>query len=755
MSVINCIRNEEGLSIFTDGAVYDHDGVVVGIISKILLLPHAPAAVSFRGMSSLLPKLSAIACRCLTFEALLTAVQVNAQMICVDSEVMLAGYSRTRGVFEIYLLPGHDNYASVGFPALVLTRMAHNCFLPGPNPEIAKQIGWDLPTMEAFDADRDGINLMECQRRDRQRYGYCVGGFIQRTDITRIGIKSRIVKWWPDEVGRHIEPDRCDLKKRGQLKYLETTSAIPYAATGQLWGIIAGVPDAMKAAVQAAKTGMQTPLPGELAQNIIPKQNKNIAFQQKPIGGVAGAIIGAPSRGASAIHSFFNFLGYRASIEAQAYRQAAKEGLKPTDDAFWQRRGAVADRPTPEMMNDAIEDGYKLTYISELGTVGKALSTFVKSSKVGQLIMPFTHIPLKILESAIQGTPAAFLDGDTCAALAGKSGAVKQDKAIARMVAGSAVGVWAVNMTLNDRLTGYGPTDQKERAQWLATGHQPYSVRIGDEWISFNRFGSLGTMLGLYSNLAEIIPHMEKDNSTLYQAIGMAVHTTGRLMEDEVGMQGLAGLMEAIEDPGRKGARYVSNFAGSLLPYSSFQRQTASAMDPYMRETKSVVDGLRYYVPGLRQGLNPKRDWLGAPIANAGYGGDLAVPGASSIIQHRDAVADSIAQEMATLDLHPAPPQARIKGVALPPKLYDTYQATAGPLLRQTLQSYINVPGWHDIPISARQDAFRSAIRISRGMAGSAMQMAHPELIQQGVADRLARINGVKPTKLQDTAAQP
>jgi hypothetical protein len=718
MSVVNCIRNAEGLSIFTDGAVYDHDGVVVMIIPKVLILPHVPAVVAFRGISSVLPKLFAMVTACRTLEGLLTTVQANAQIICADSEVMVAGYSSARSIFEIYIIPGHDNYVSVGFPALMLTRMAHNCFLPGPNPEIAKQIGWDLPTLEAFDADRDGINLMECQRRDRQRFGYCVGGFIQRTDITRIGINSRIVKWWPDEVGRHIEPDRCDLKKRDQQKFLETTAAIPYAATAQLWGIIAGVPDAMKAAVRAAKTGMQTPLPGELAQSIIPKQNKNITFQQKPITGVAGAIIGAPSRGASAIHSFFNFLGYRASIEAQAYRQAAKEGLKLNDDAFWQRREAVANQPTPEMMNLAIEEGYRLTYINELGTVGKALSAFVKSTKVGQIVMPFTHIPLNILESAIKGTPAAFLDAETRAELMGTKGAVKQDMAIARMVAGSAVGTWAVNMVLNDRLTGYGPTDPKERAQWMATGHQPYSVRIGDEWVSFNRFGSLGTMLGLYSNLAEIIPYMEKDDAQLTTAIGMVVHTTGRLMEDEVGMQGLAGLMEAIDQPDRKGVRFVSNFAGSLLPYSSMQRQVASSMDPYMRDTKSIVDGLRYYVPGVRQGLNPKRDWLGAPISNASYGGDLAVPGASSIIQHRNAVPDPLAQEMATLDLHPAVPEARIKGVALPPKLYDTYQATAGPFLRQTLQSYLNVPGWHDMPIGPRKEAFQGAIRMTREMAG-------------------------------------
>ena len=87
----------------------------------------------------------------------------------------------------------------------------------------------------------------------------------------------------------------------------------------RLYGLVIGTPDAVRASVQAFKSGPDTPLPGELAQNIIPKQNRSIFFQQKPIPGAFGTIMSAPSRGASGIHSFFNFLGYRASIEQQAY----------------------------------------------------------------------------------------------------------------------------------------------------------------------------------------------------------------------------------------------------------------------------------------------------------------------------------------------------------------------------------------------------------------------------------------------------
>jgi hypothetical protein len=536
-------------------------------------------------------------------------------------------------------------------------------------------------------------------------------------------------------------------------------------AAQRTYGLIAGVPDAVKAAVAAVKTGMQTPLPGELAQSIIPKNNKNIFFQQRPIPGTLGAVIGAPSKVASGIHSFFNFLGYRASIEALAYRQAAKEGLKLNDDAFWQRRQAMVDAPTPEMMNSAIEDGYRATFITELGPAGKAMSNFVKATKVGQLIMPFTHIPLVILERAMEGGPLAFLDPETRATLAGKDYVysdafgnektkpfteAKRDMAAARLVVGGAVGAWAVNQVLNDRMTGFGPNDPKERAQWMATGHQPYSIRIGDYWYSYNRFGPLGTMLGLHANLAQAIPYMKPDSEELFKAIAMTIHATGKLLEDEVGMQGFAGLVDTIEHPIEKGPRWLANQTGSLLPFSSMDRQVASSMDPYMRETKSVVDGLRYYIPMVREGLQPKRDWLGAPIANRGYGGDLPVPGLSSIIQHGDARPDPLALEMQALDLHPAKPMDRIGGVKLTPKLYDTYQATAGPLTRTQLEMYINQPGWHDIPLERRQEIFKSTIEGARETARVAVQMRYPQIILQGLAQTKARAEGVKPPKMKD-----
>ena len=169
-------------------------------------------------------------------------------------------------------------------------------------------------------------------------------------------------------------------------------------------------------------------------------------------------------------------------------------------------------------------------------------------------------------------------------------------------------------------------------------------------------------------------------------------------------------------------------------------------MDPYMREAKTVVDGLRYYIPNVRQGLLPKRDWLGQPIANAGYGGDLPVPGVSSIIQHRAAEPSPLALEMKALDLNPSHPEDRISGVKLTPALFDHYQASAGTLTKAALEHLMDMPNWGSMPPVVRQMAIQKTITASRKQAAAAMQMQYPELIEEALRQRVDHITGASMT---------
>jgi hypothetical protein len=536
-------------------------------------------------------------------------------------------------------------------------------------------------------------------------------------------------------------------------------------AIGQLYGYLAGNRDAFRAAVEAFRTGLQTPLPGEDILGIIPKRNKNIYFQQvAPKNKAVREIYGIPMKGASAIHSYFNFLGYRASIEAQAVRKASEEraALQSLGEAgygpvpkYWDRARDLASNPTEAMMREAIADGYKLTFIKEVGPAMKLLGAGLSASKVGRLILPFMHIPANIASAAIEYHPLfAPLKQDVRDALMGRKGAtaaekaVNQDKAIGRLLIGSAAGASIMMLYNADVITGAGPVDKADRDSWLLT-HQPYSVNIGGVWHSYNRFGPIGVILGLHANVADIIPYIKNpSDENLVKAVAMLVHNTGRQLEDEVGMQGMANMLEMIDDPMGKGVRIASTqVASTFLPWSSALRQTASAMDPETREVKTFVDGLKYHIPGLRQTLEPKLDYLGRPMRNPLYGGDAYVPGVSTIIGHKRASTDPIDLEVQRLQIHPAPPRNLVGGIVLPPDLYSELVRTAGAIAREQLGAAISQPGWYDMPAFVRQQTLKDLIRDAHEAATGAMQGALPDLVRQGIENTERQIQGEKPVK--------
>ncbi len=54
-----------------------------------------------------------------------------------------------------------------------------------------------------------------------------------------------------------------------------------------------------------------------------------------------------------------------------------------------------------------------------------------------------------------------------------------------------------VDMAFNNReyITGGGPLDENQKKALMATGWQPYSFKVGDKYISYQRLDPLGMMV--------------------------------------------------------------------------------------------------------------------------------------------------------------------------------------------------------------------------------------------------------------------
>ncbi len=518
-------------------------------------------------------------------------------------------------------------------------------------------------------------------------------------------------------------------------------------------GFHMAIPTAFITAARAAKAGLKVPLEaertlvdlavarGEKPPMAVARSVENSEIPQaRPIEGKLGRVIGFPGDMAGAIHGFFKIMGYDGSIAAQAYRQAVKEGLHPLSDGFFDRVDYWRKNPTESMMQKGIDDAYTGTFMQDLGEKGKAFNEFVKKTPVMRWVFPFRHIPINLLKATYEWSPLAFFDKEMRANLMGENGPEARQLATSKMIIGSAVMGHFFNLYMNGQATGEYPNDPKEQEVWRLTGKQPNSVLINGEWWSMERLGPAGQLAMLGANLGRVVEGLESEqDDAMVIATTRLAEAAGHFVSDAPGFLTLQNYFDSRNDP-KKWTRFIASEAGTLLPYSSTVKQAASFTDPYMREAKTFLDGIKYSIPGLRQSLLPRRRWDGQPVENPGY---------DSVIRAGHAITDPVDQELARLGIHAAPPQDRIGGVKLSPQLYDQYQATAGPFARAALNAVVSNPNWSKTPDYQRAQVMRAIITATRKRAEAAMMMAHPELIQAAVQAKVNRILGQPAPALQ------
>jgi hypothetical protein len=433
-------------------------------------------------------------------------------------------------------------------------------------------------------------------------------------------------------------------------------------------------------------------------------------------------------------------LGNQASKEAEAFRQATLEGKSISDSDFWDRVAWHKANPTTEALEQRRQDAYRGTFMRELPPSLKAFQNFVKKVPGLRWIFPFTHIPLDLMRATQEHSIAAPLDPSFRADLFGKNGGRAQDKALSRIVVGSAIMGYFVNEYMQGRATTT-PTNHKEWQEYTLNHKIPNAIQIGDEWYSFDKFGPAGALAALGASIGHIITHSDKaDPENWTKMVWMATDAAATAVADFPGFLTLQNFFRAKEDP-KSATQFMAWQAGSLLPFSSLLSQTASYADPDMRRAKTFIDGLLYRLPGARETLAPKLDPLyGTPMENPSYGRIIrAVP-----VQH-----DPIKDELTRIGYIPTAPRDQIGGVKLTPEQYLKYQATAGPYVRAKLQEIMTNPMWqkyNDRPEWQKEWA-RSAVSFGRDKAARVIQAdslardGPNNLVAQGKARRHKQIN--------------
>jgi hypothetical protein len=520
-------------------------------------------------------------------------------------------------------------------------------------------------------------------------------------------------------------------------------------APAMLWGILQGFPEGLKVAWQTVKEGKA----GGKAENFryrlikgpdgktkwvkseinhaIPNATWDLTYigkdgkvVQTPMGETVGmgSIIRTPTTMLSAADELFKAMAYRASINQQAYRIAAKKGLKGDD--FIHEVAKQRENPTKKMMETAKAKGDYTTFTRELGTLGKSAQRFLEHVPVLKFVLaPFFRTPVNLIKHPLEHSVFSLFSKEVQDTAMGKNGKIARDEVYTRILMGSGVTASAYALAMAGKLTGAGPEDPRDRAGWLATGKQPYSVRIGENWVPYARLEPFATLLGIAADFAYI--RGQADFTTATDIGTLAAYSASQTIMNKTWLQGITDIVEAVNDPDRHGGRYVNRLLTRAIPAAS--AQLARNEDPYLRDARTLLDAAKVKIPGKSQEIQPQRDVFGQPIER------------NYITKINK---DPVVNELVRLDTYPADLERKIRGVELTPEQYDEYQIMGGALLRTALEDIIMQPFWGSLPDGIKMDMIRKRTSRTREQASKYMLMTNPDLLIKSMENKYNHLTG-------------
>ncbi len=388
-------------------------------------------------------------------------------------------------------------------------------------------------------------------------------------------------------------------------------------------GVMGGMKDAFKMSAEAFKdpgvlnSKLDFPFGGELRTAI-----SSEAFGIKSTGlgrfvDFAGNVTRLPGRLLWAEDAFWKSIGYRMEVHALATRTAIRTGGTKAEiaDTF----ASIIANP-PEHIRLAGQDA--ALYNTFTNKAGSIAQWFMQGRELGGyanpavFFMPFIRTPSNILAYSFERTPLAPLMSRFRESV--KAGGERRDIALARMVMGSTVFATTMDYAFEGRITGNGPENKEQRESLMRQGWQPFSIRLDDKWVRYDRTDPLGLMMGTAAGMAELMKgfSLGPDNLSAFTEIGVAaMAAVSESVMNKTYFQGVANLIAALDDPKRNLPRVINRTTGALLPFSTALRAGATFIDPANPSVETPWQAVQSMIPVLRGKLPKQRDLWGEEIS--------------------------------------------------------------------------------------------------------------------------------------------
>lgn len=505
----------------------------------------------------------------------------------------------------------------------------------------------------------------------------------------------------------------------------------------RLAGMRQGTREGLKLAAQAFKTGESQ------------SRVSRLDAQRNAISGTVGEIIRIPTRLILTQDEFFKAIHRRGELNAQAFKKAFDEsggGGQKMDELF----AKYKEEPTDAMKKAAEREAEYRTFQSELGPTGKSFQRFLAQSPTASFIIPFFKSPANLLKYAAERSPLAPLSDRWMAEI--KAGGRQRDEALAKLTLGIGATGALVSYALEGKITGSGPTDPKERAALLATGWQPYSIKVGDTYLSIGRLDPYATIFGAVADAVTAKDYMTQEEYE--KALAFIPFSIASNIAQKTYLQGFTNLYESLAGDYADITtveKFIRDTAAGLAVPNLF-RQAGAAIDPQVREANSIIKEVQNRIPVIRGNTftiagtdydinrvpNKLNVW-GDPITRTGA---LPVAGRPTIEQvgaiafnllspvgMSTATKDPFLREIGRLQLGVAPPKKEMalsvntgqeKPLKFKLELTDQerrqFTFVSGKLGKALIQADMATPEWKKLDDDERRAQVRKRMEFSRSV---------------------------------------
>jgi hypothetical protein len=443
-------------------------------------------------------------------------------------------------------------------------------------------------------------------------------------------------------------------------------------AGAQFKGMVEGAKEGLRLAYQVMKTGDPT----DPLQKIESAKYKSLTAENLNLTGTAGWFadkigngVRMPGRSLMAGDELFKTVGYRMELNAIAHRTGIQEGLE--GEALAQRISDILASPPENLHIQAIDAGRYQTFTKGLDEAGQLAQKFREVVPFAKVIMPFIRTPVNIVKFIGERTLLASLSPKIQAEF--KAGGARRDLALAKIATGTTLMAIGSDYAASGDITGKGPINWEQRQMLMASGWQPYSIKVGDTYYSYNRLDPIGAFLGLSADMTDIILHSDDEADALDVATA-SIASIGQNVTSKTYLRGVSEFFEMFNsvsqeagDNNEPAKRWLSRLAGTVVP--SFVAGVERAVSPELSATYGIFDSISSRIPGLSESLPPRRNVFGDPIVlQGGLGPDILSPIYTSTMKD-DPVINEIINQSAKIGM----PGKTINGVKLTPEQYDRF----------------------------------------------------------------------------------